>query len=106
MKTLEFYFDYVSPAAYLAWTQLPRLAAATGAQVLINPAVLAQVLARAGLDAAELADLAAQPHVKEALKEHTQEAVERGVFGAPTFFVGEHMFWGQDRLDFVLEALQ
>jgi len=32
--------------------------------------------------------------------------VERGVFGAPTFFVGEEMFFGQDRLDFVEEALQ
>jgi 2-hydroxychromene-2-carboxylate isomerase len=36
----------------------------------------------------------------------TQEAVSRGVFGAPTFFVGNQMFWGQDRLDFVKEALK
>ena len=35
----------------------------------------------------------------------TQEAVQRGVFGAPTMFVGDQMFWGQDRLDFVREAL-
>jgi 2-hydroxychromene-2-carboxylate isomerase len=32
--------------------------------------------------------------------------VDRGVFGAPTFFVGDQMFWGQDRMDFVREALQ
>jgi 2-hydroxychromene-2-carboxylate isomerase len=32
--------------------------------------------------------------------------VGRGVFGAPTFFVGDQMYWGQDRLDFVKEALQ
>jgi 2-hydroxychromene-2-carboxylate isomerase len=43
--------------------------------------------------------------VKDALKATTQEAVARGVFGAPTFFVGEAMFFGQDRLDFVREAL-
>lgn len=34
-----------------------------------------------------------------------EESVARGVFGAPTFFVGKDMFWGQDRLDFVAEAL-
>jgi 2-hydroxychromene-2-carboxylate isomerase len=43
--------------------------------------------------------------VKEELKTVTQAAVERGIFGAPTFFVGNTMFWGQDRLDFVREAL-
>ena len=36
---------------------------------------------------------------------NTEEAVARGAFGAPTFFVGEEMFFGQDRLDFVEEAL-
>ena len=49
--------------------------------------------------------LAAEPEVKARLKAVTEEAVARGVFGAPTFFVGEQMFWGQDRLDFVREAL-
>jgi 2-hydroxychromene-2-carboxylate isomerase len=44
--------------------------------------------------------------VKEQLKTVTQEAVARGVFGAPTFFVGDTMYWGQDRLDFVKEALE
>ncbi|UWN50420.1 2-hydroxychromene-2-carboxylate isomerase [Alcanivorax sp. ALC70] len=39
--------------------------------------------------------------MKEALKATTEEAVARGVFGAPTFFVGEEMYFGQDRLDFV-----
>ncbi|MNU11915.1 2-hydroxychromene-2-carboxylate isomerase [compost metagenome] len=43
--------------------------------------------------------------VKDALKAATEEAVERGVFGAPTCFVGHEMFFGQDRLDFVAEAL-
>jgi 2-hydroxychromene-2-carboxylate isomerase len=43
--------------------------------------------------------------VKDALKASTEEAVRRGVFGAPTMFVGPQMFFGQDRLDFVREAL-
>ena len=47
----------------------------------------------------------ADPEVKAQLVATTEEAVARGVFGAPTFFVGEQMFFGQDRLDFVREAL-
>jgi 2-hydroxychromene-2-carboxylate isomerase len=46
-----------------------------------------------------------QQTVKDQLIANTEEAVNRGVFGAPTFFVGEQMFFGQDRLDFVAEAL-
>jgi len=49
--------------------------------------------------------LVSDPAVKDRLKRNTEEAVARGVFGAPTFFVGEQMFWGQDRLDFVDQAL-
>ncbi|MCY7307954.1 MAG: 2-hydroxychromene-2-carboxylate isomerase [Rhodoferax sp.] len=74
-------------------------------QALGDPAVLAAVLTRAGFAPDAIADIAADPVVKEALKTCTQEAVDRGVFGAPTFFVGDQMFWGQDRIDFVREAL-
>jgi 2-hydroxychromene-2-carboxylate isomerase len=49
--------------------------------------------------------LVADPEVKAALVATTEEAVARGAFGAPTFFVGDKMFFGQDRLDFVREAL-
>lgn len=194
-KTLEFWFDVGSPAAYLAWTQLPRLARDTGAQVAYRPMLLggvfqatgnrspmevpaksrwmnedlarfarrygvefrhnphfpintlmlmrgalglqmrqpdrllpycdavfraiwvegrnmnepaevAAALQQAGFDPQSVLALTQDPDVKEQLKTVTQEAVARGVFGAPTFFVGEQMFWGQDRLDFVKEALQ
>jgi 2-hydroxychromene-2-carboxylate isomerase len=71
-----------------------------------DPGVVAGVLRDAGFDPQELIALAADPEVKERLKAITQEAVERGVFGAPTFFVGGQMYWGQDRLDFVEEALK
>ncbi len=193
-RQLAFYFDFGSPASYLAWTQLPQIAADTGAQVawrpmllggvfkatgnsppisvpakgrwmlgdlarwaqrygapfVFNPAfpvntltlmriaagvqmrqpalfgaytaavfkalweqqrnlgdaaVLAATLAEAGLDAAALIALAADAEVKAALVAATEEAVARGVFGAPTIFVGDQMFFGQDRLDFVREAL-
>jgi 2-hydroxychromene-2-carboxylate isomerase len=67
--------------------------------------VLGEVLAAAGFAPAEIMALAADPEVKQALIRNTEEAVARGVFGAPTFFVGEEMFWGQDRMDAVAEAL-
>jgi 2-hydroxychromene-2-carboxylate isomerase len=194
-KEVEFLFDVGSPAAYLAWTQLPRIALETGSTVaykpillggvfqatgnrspmevpakgrymqqdlerfarrlgvvfrhnphfpintlmlmraiiglqmrepqrmgpfadaafraiwvdgqpMNDPAVFSAVLQRAGFDAEKILALVGDAEVKERLKTATQEAVARGVFGAPTFFVGDTMFWGQDRLDFVKEALQ
>jgi 2-hydroxychromene-2-carboxylate isomerase len=193
-KTAEFFFDFGSPTAYLAWTQLPKLVAEAGAQLvwrpmllggvfkatgnaspvtvpakgrwmfqdmarwarrygvtlqmnphfpintltlmrgavglqlrrpaeferyveviyramwerpsnLGDPAVLAQVLQAAGFEAEGLLVLANDAEVKARLVANTEEAVARGVFGAPTVFVGEQMFFGQDRLDFVREAL-
>lgn len=194
-KSVEFYFDVGSPAAYLAWTQMPRIAAETGATVhdrpmllggvfqatgnrspmevpaksrwmeqdlarhaarygvpfrlnphfpintlmlmraavglqmrqpeklrpcvdavmraiwvdgrdMNEPAEVAAVLQQAGFEPRALLALTQDPAVKERLKAATQEAVARGVFGAPTFFVGDQMFWGQDRLDFVKESLR
>ena len=64
------------------------------------------VLKDAGFEPQQMIALTSDPAVKEQLKAVTQEGVERGVFGAPTFFVGDQMFWGQDRLDFVEEALK
>lgn len=70
-----------------------------------DPAAVVGVLVAAGFDAAALQAQIAEPAVKEALKATTEEAVKRGVFGAPTCFVNGEMFFGQDRLDFVREAL-
>jgi 2-hydroxychromene-2-carboxylate isomerase len=193
-KTVEFYFDFGSPAAYIAYTQLPRIAADAGATLVwkpmllggvfqatgnrspvevpakgpyvmedlkrcarrfgatfehnphfpINtlllmrgaagmqmhepsrfadyvdaafraiwvearnmndPATVGAVLQQAGFDAQKILSLTQQQDVKDRLRALTDEAVARGVFGAPTMFVGHQMFWGQDRLDFVKEAL-
>jgi 2-hydroxychromene-2-carboxylate isomerase len=67
---------------------------------------VAGVLQDAGFDPEALMALAGDPAIKERLKAVTAEAVQRGVFGAPTFFVGGEMHWGQDRLDWVEQALQ
>ncbi|SDJ52970.1 2-hydroxychromene-2-carboxylate isomerase [Variovorax sp. OV700] len=73
----------------------------------LNDAQLtARILTEGGFDPAEIERLTQDVETKAALKATTQEAVERGVFGAPTLFVGDQMFFGQDRMDFVREALQ
>jgi 2-hydroxychromene-2-carboxylate isomerase len=68
--------------------------------------VLRKLLDKAGVPAAALmADIERQ-EAKDRLRQNTDRAVERGVFGAPTFFVGNEMFWSNDRFDFVEEALR
>ncbi len=73
---------------------------------LNDPAVTAATLVESGFDPAEVFALVNDADIKAALKANTEEAVARGVFGAPTVFVGDAMFFGQDRLDFVREALR
>jgi 2-hydroxychromene-2-carboxylate isomerase len=65
-----------------------------------------EVVRRICRDPEEVLESATTGEAKEALKSATGEAVERGVFGAPTFFGGDEMFWGNDRLHFVEVALQ
>jgi 2-hydroxychromene-2-carboxylate isomerase len=67
--------------------------------------VVATVLTEAGLEAQSLLTAAQTPEVKAQLIANTEAAVARGVFGAPTFFMEDEMYFGQDRLDFVEEAL-
>ena len=67
---------------------------------------MTRVLTEAGLDAEDWLARASDETVKEQLKANTEAAVKRGVFGAPTMFVGNEMFFGQDRLDFVEDALK
>ena len=191
-KTVEVFFDFLSPPSYLAWTQMPGILARTGAEavwrpmftiglheltgnrspvtvpnkarwvgrdlqryaarygVVLNPnphgfinilpanraaalaeregvvealmavaypammvdgkdlsdlSVLAQVLDEAGLDPAFYLQAITTDEVKNLLKANTQEAADRGAFGAPTFFIEDDMFFGQDRLEFVEAAL-
>ena len=67
--------------------------------------VVAAILREAGLDAAAVRERAASEAIKEELRRRTDEAVARGIFGVPSCFVGDEMFWGQDRLDMVEAAL-
>ncbi|MDL2338391.1 MAG: 2-hydroxychromene-2-carboxylate isomerase, partial [Pseudomonadota bacterium] len=63
------------------------------------PDVVAEVLEQLGLSARQILDEAQSESNKLKLRQQTEAAQARGVFGAPTFFVGDEMFWGNDRLD-------
>ena len=71
-----------------------------------DPDIVAGVLSQAKFDPLKLLELANAQATKDRLKDVTTQAVERGVFGAPTFFVGDQMFWGQDRMEQVKAALK
>ncbi len=68
-------------------------------------AIVREVLNAAGISFDLFNELINTPAVKEQLKQDTEAAIARGVFGVPTFFVEDEMFWGQDRLLFVEAAL-
>jgi len=72
---------------------------------LNDPATVAAVLMQNGFDPNQVLALTADEEVKAALKDNTDKAIQRGVFGAPSMFVGDQLFFGQDRLDFVIKAL-
>jgi 2-hydroxychromene-2-carboxylate isomerase len=68
-------------------------------QAVDSAAAVGQVLAELGLRAQEIIDEAQGEANKLRLRNQTETAKTKGIFGAPTFFVGEDMFWGNDRLD-------
>ncbi len=70
-----------------------------------DAAVVTDVLNKAGLDSAALLAKADDPAIKAELIANTENAAARGAFGVPTFFIGDDMFWGKERLGQVSEAL-
>jgi 2-hydroxychromene-2-carboxylate isomerase len=70
-----------------------------------DPAVVASVLTEAGLDAKAILEATQDPEVKAELLANTESAAARGAFGIPTFFVGDEMFFGKERLGQVEEEL-
>lgn len=65
-----------------------------------------KMIGACGLPGAELIDAASGSDISEAITQNTREAIERGLFGAPTYCVGDEFFWGQDRLDMLEDALR
>jgi len=92
--------------------QLLQLSAAlfqaywTEGQDLSQTTVLQKIADSLGLPGAKIAARIEDQEIKDKLRANTEEAVRRGAFGAPTFFVGEEMFWGNDRIEMVERFLQ
>ncbi len=78
------------------WTQEKDIA---------DPPTLAEIATAAGHDGAALLAASQEPEAQTAFETSTQEALERGVFGAPTYVYKDELFWGQDRLEFLDRAL-
>jgi 2-hydroxychromene-2-carboxylate isomerase len=70
-----------------------------------DPNVLRAALEESGLDSQRFFELAQTPEIKDRLLKNTQRSVKRGTFGSPTFFVGEEIFFGKDRLRDVEELI-
>jgi carboxymethylenebutenolidase len=66
-----------------------------------DPATLAALIIECGLDADAVMKLGAEPRWAEQRTSDTKAALDRGVFGAPGYVIGNEIFWGQDRLEFV-----
>lgn len=73
---------------------------------LDDPEVLRAALTESGLPVAELLALCGEPSVKQALIDNTERSVARGTFGSPSFFVGDELFFGKDRLREVEEEIE
>jgi 2-hydroxychromene-2-carboxylate isomerase len=73
---------------------------------LADPEVVRQLLSSAGLDGDAALARAESEELTARLKSDTQQAIERGVFGVPTIFVGNEMFWGNDRFELVRHYLK
>ncbi len=67
--------------------------------------VLAEVAARVGVDGEELLAATARDEIKAALRANTEELIQRGGFGSPTIFVDDEMYFGNDRIPLVREAI-
>lgn len=76
------------------------------ARPMADPAVLAETLQAAGLDAERLMTLSQEPDVKAGLIANTEASVARGTFGAPTFFIGDEIYFGKDSLADVEAAIR
>ena len=71
----------------------------------MDDAQLRHAVAEAGLDADKIFSLSAEPQTRDLLENNTQRSVDGGSFGSPSFFVGDELFFGKDRLDQVEEEI-
>jgi 2-hydroxychromene-2-carboxylate isomerase len=95
-QRLDVFARYVDPMYRHMWSEPKKLD---------DPAVWEAVLRESGFDAARFAELVQDARIKAQLLENTERSVARGTFGSPTFFVGDEIFFGKDRLRDVEDAI-
>jgi 2-hydroxychromene-2-carboxylate isomerase len=95
-RMLGVFERYIDEMYRLMWSEPKKLDDAAMWQAALH---------EAGFDAARFGELVQDPEVKARLLDNTQRSVERGTFGSPTFFVGDEIFFGKDRLRDVEEAI-
>jgi len=95
-QTLKVFEAYVETVFAAMWEQVRKMD---------DPVVVAEVLDAAGLPAERLMALAQERDIKDELVANTNSAVARGVFGSPSFFVGDELYFGKDRLPDVEAAI-
>ncbi|RYX91123.1 MAG: 2-hydroxychromene-2-carboxylate isomerase [Comamonadaceae bacterium] len=98
--------DATAKPHLLAFIEAVFAAYFTREEDISQDAVLGIICAEAGIDFEAFLKGIAQPDIKEQLKANTDEAIRRGAFGAPTFFVGDDMYFGNDRLSLVKAAVE
>ena len=76
------------------------------ARDVADPSVVRELLSAAGLDGDEALEHAQSDEIRERVEASSREALERGVFGVPTLFVGNEMFWGNDHFELVRHYVQ
>ncbi|MCP4637503.1 MAG: 2-hydroxychromene-2-carboxylate isomerase, partial [Methyloversatilis sp.] len=69
-----------------------------------DPAAMHALLTGLGVQAETVIARAQSPEVKQALRDQTEQGTRRGLFGAPSFFVGDALYWGNDQLEDALDA--
>jgi 2-hydroxychromene-2-carboxylate isomerase len=72
---------------------------------IASPEALKRVALRCGLDPEQTIEASGNPDNLAQLEANAERADRKGVIGVPSFVIGEEIFWGQDRVDFVIEAL-
>jgi 2-hydroxychromene-2-carboxylate isomerase len=97
--------DTIAKNKYLAFIEATFAAYFTREEDISQDAVLQSICAEVGIDSTAFMQGITRPDIKEQLKLDTDEAIARGAFGVPTFFVGEDMYFGNDRLALVRSAL-
>lgn len=70
-----------------------------------QPAEVERICAAVGLDGKAMIEAASSAEVKDDLRKYTDDAVSRGAFGAPAMFIGNELYWGNDRLHFIERRL-